>query len=99
MAPNVNVTYDDMHRAAKDLADGHADIIDKLTVLQTLIKTLVNGGYVTDKSSKQFETSYDEFNKGASQTIHGLEGMSGYLKKAAETFEQADHTLSQGLSG
>lgn len=99
MAGNLSVTYDDMRKAADDLKDGHADIIDKLTVLQTLIKTLVNGGYVTDKSSKQFETSYEEFNRGASQTIAGLEGMSGYLKKAAETFENADIQLSQGLNG
>ncbi|MCF2528126.1 WXG100 family type VII secretion target [Yinghuangia soli] len=94
---NVNVTYDDMRKAASDLSDGHADIIDKLTILQTLIKTLVNGGYVTDKSSKQFETSYEEFNRGAAQTIEGLQGMSGYLKKAAETFEQADQQLGSGL--
>lgn len=94
---NVNVTYEEMRKAAQDLSDGHADIIDKLTVLQALIKTLVNGGYVTDKSSKAFETSYEEFNRGASQTIEGLQGMSSYLKKAAETFEQADQQLGSGL--
>ncbi|MDI2125810.1 WXG100 family type VII secretion target [Yinghuangia seranimata] len=99
MASNVNVTYEEMRKAANDLSDGHADIIDKLQVLQAFIKTLVNGGYVTDRSSKQFEHSYEEFNTGANKTIEGLQGMSAYLKKAAETFEQADHGLAQGLNG
>ncbi len=49
-------------------------------------------------SSKQFQTSYEEFNKGARQTIQGLEGMTRYLQTAADTFQQTDEQLSQQLN-
>lgn len=96
---NVNVTYQEMHDAAKNLENGQHDITTKLSELKKLVDGLVGGGYVTDKSSKQFETSYTEFNTGANKMIEGLTGMSGYLKAAAQTFEKADSELSAALKG
>jgi WXG100 family type VII secretion target len=95
--PNVNVTYEEMRQAANRLNSGKEEIVQKLGELQKLVNSLVNGGYVTDASSKQFETSYNEFNTGATKTIEGLEGMGTYLTTAADTFEQADQQLAQSL--
>lgn len=94
---NVNVTYQEMRDAANKLTTGQADIESKLSELKSLIDSLVSGGYVTDASSKSFQSSYDEFNTGAKNTIAGLEGMSSYLKTAAQTFEDADTQLSKAL--
>jgi WXG100 family type VII secretion target len=96
--PNVNVTYEEMRSAATRLNAGREEITAKLEELQKLVNSLVNGGYVTDTSSKQFESAYQDFTGGAKNTIHGLENMGQYLTKAAETFQQADQSLSQTLN-
>lgn len=95
--PNVNVTYEEMRQAATRLATGQSDIEGKLSELHKLVQSLVNGGYVTDTSSKQFEHAYNDFNDGATRVVHSLTDMTAYLKKAAHTFEQADASLASAL--
>jgi WXG100 family type VII secretion target len=90
---NVNVTYEEMSTAAKRLSAGHDEMTAKLNELQKLVNGLVNGGYVTDSSSKQFEAAYTEFTSGASRTLGGLQHMCAYLDKAATTFRDADQEL------
>ena len=97
MAQNVKVTYQDMEDAAKRLREGQADIEQKLEELKKLVDSLVNGGYVTDASSKAFDSSYTEFNTGAKKTIEGLDGMGEYLVQAAKTFREADEQLAKAL--
>ncbi|WP_078500292.1 WXG100 family type VII secretion target [Wenjunlia vitaminophila] len=94
---NVSVTYQDMRDAAKKLQNGQQEIEQKLADLKKLVTSLVNGGYVTDRSSKQFDQSYDEFNEGAKKTIEGLDGMGKFLESAADAFERADDELAKGL--
>ncbi|HEU5420768.1 MAG TPA: WXG100 family type VII secretion target [Streptosporangiaceae bacterium] len=97
MASDVNVTYGEMETAAKQLITGHQEITSKLSALKTMVDGLVNGGYVTDRSSKAFEASYTEFNHGVVQTIQGLEGMSKYLTAAAKAFGDTDGQLANAL--
>ncbi len=97
MASNVNVTYQDMRDAATKLRTGQHDIQQKLGDMQKYVNQLVNGGYVTDRSSKQFDQSYTEFNSGATKTIEGIDGMAKFLESAAQTFQQADEQLAKGL--
>ncbi len=94
---NVNVTYGEMQAAGDRLKAGREEIEGNLTALQRLVADLVAGGYVTDSSSKAFQSSYDEFTEGAKQTIEGLNGMADYLKKAADTFQDADTQLAGAL--
>ncbi len=94
---NVNVTYHEMHDAAKSLKAGQQDIADKLNELQKLVNSLVNGGYVTDSSSKHFEDSYARFNSGATNVIGSLNDMGEYLTRAAQTFQDADQNLVRSL--
>ncbi len=94
---NVNVTYQQMQDAATKLNNGRTEIDDMLGQLKTLVDQLVAEGYVTDSSSKSFQGAYDEFTTGAKQTIAGLEGMSTYLKTAAQTFQDADTQLASAL--
>ena len=94
---NVNVTYEEMRTAATRLNAGREEITAKLNELQKLVNGLVNGGYVTDSSSRQFESAYTEFTSGAGRTIDGLNQMGAYLARAAETFQRADQELSNAL--
>jgi WXG100 family type VII secretion target len=94
---DVRVTYAEMETAAKQLITGHQEITARLTSLKSMIDGLVQNGYVTDKSSHAFEASYTEFNKGVTQTIQGLEGMSKYLTAAAKAFGDTDSQLANAL--
>ncbi len=94
---NVNVTYQQMQDAATKLNNGRVEIDSMLGQLKSLVDSLVAEGYVTDSSSKSFQGSYEEFTTGAKNTIGGLEGMAEYLKKAAQTFQDADSSLAGAL--
>jgi WXG100 family type VII secretion target len=96
---DVDVTYQDMKDAAKKLKDDKVDINKTLHALKKYIDHLVSSGYVTGRSSKQFDQSFTEFTQGATKTIEGLEGMGDFLKQAAEAFENLDHELEKGLKG
>jgi WXG100 family type VII secretion target len=95
--PNVNVTYADMQSAAKQLQAGEQQIEADLSRLKKLVDNLVASGYITDTSSKQFETSYTEFNTGATKMIQGLNGMGQYLDAAAKAFQDTDTQLANAL--
>jgi WXG100 family type VII secretion target len=94
---NLNVTYADMQSAANQLRSGEQTIQSDLSRLKSLIDNLVASGYVTDASSKQFETSYTEFNTGATKMIDGLTGMGQYLDAAAKAFNETDTQLASAL--
>lgn len=96
---NVNVNFEQMDAVAKRLKGGQSVVEEKLLELKRDVDDLVNGGYVTDQSSKAFQASYQEFHEGISKTIAGLEGMSGFLTKAATTFRDSDDGLAAGLRG
>lgn len=94
---NMNVTYGELEAAATQLNNGRSDLEAKLNELQRQIQTLVSSGYVTDKSSKAFEAEYQQFTQGAQQAVGGLEGLSTYLTKAAETLQSTDQQLASQL--
>ena len=94
---NVNVTYEQMEAAAGRLSNGRTEIDNMLGQLKSLVDQLVADGYVTDSSSRSFQTSYDEFNTGAKNMIEGLDGMASYLNQAAATFRDADTQLASAL--
>jgi WXG100 family type VII secretion target len=95
---NLNVTYEEMHSAASQLKAGRAEIEGQLSKLKSMVDGLVAGGYVTDKSSKAFQTSYEEFNTGVNKTIEGLDGMGEYLSQAAKALQDTDEQLASALS-
>jgi WXG100 family type VII secretion target len=96
---NMNVTYSEMTDAANRLTTGKDDITAKLNELQTLVGNLVSAGFVTDAASGAFHTSYDEFSKGTTQAVNGLDGMSQFLTKAANALQNVDSELAKGIGG
>jgi WXG100 family type VII secretion target len=96
---NMNVTYGEMTDAAHRLISGKDDITAKLHELQALVNNLVNGGFVTDTASGAFHSSYEQFTKGATDAVNGLDGMSQFLTKAADTLQNVDSQLAKGIGG
>jgi WXG100 family type VII secretion target len=86
-----------MQSAANQLKAGEQQIESDLAKLKSLIDNLVASGYVTDASSKKFDTAYTEFNTGASKMIQGLTGMAQYLEAAARAFHETDVQLSTAI--
>jgi WXG100 family type VII secretion target len=95
---NVNVTYEQMKSQATNLKNARIEIEGTLSKLIGEIQALISEGFVTDSASGQFGTSYDEFSKGVSKTIEGLDGMAGYLDSAADTFQNVDTELAKALA-
>jgi WXG100 family type VII secretion target len=96
---NMNVTYSEMTDAATRLTTGKEDLVSKLTELQTQVNSLVQSGFVTDQASGAFQTSYDQFTKGATEAVNGIEGMSQFLTRAADALGNVDSELAKGISG
>ena len=94
--PNVNVTYAEMQGAATRLTAGEHQINGDLTKLQTMINQLVQGGYVTDTSSKQFEQSYTEFTQGANKMMEGLNGMAPVPQRRGQGLPRDRHPARGG---
>ena len=94
---NVNVTYEQMRDQATKLNNGRIEIENMLTQLKGQVESLVANGFVTDTASQAFNGSYQEFTKGVSSAIEGLDGMATYLNKAAETFQNVDTELANAL--
>ena len=94
---NVNVTYDDLRTQSTQLRNGQRAIEDQLGQLKSQIANLVSSGYVTDKSSKAFDSTYSEFTTGATTTIAALEGLAGFLESAANALESTDAQLASSL--
>jgi WXG100 family type VII secretion target len=99
VAQNVSVSYEHLDSVAGRLKSGQGEIEKQLLDLKKQVDDLVNSGYVTDQSSKAFESSYAQFNDGINKTVAGLEGLSGFLTKAASTFRDSDSGLASGLQG
>lgn len=96
---NLNVSYGEMTDAASRLTTGKEDIVTKLTELQTQVNNLVSSGFVTDQASGAFQTSYETFTRGATETVNGLEGMSSFLTQAATALENTDSELGNAIRG
>ena len=94
---NVNVTFDDMRKAATTLTTGKVEITNKLADLKNYIAGLVSAGFVTDKASKRFSEMYDQFTKDATGVVSSLDGIAKYLNEAATALEQTDQDLAAAI--
>lgn len=94
---NLNVSYQEMRGAASRLATGQDEITSKLHELRSFIESLVGSGFVTDQASVAFGESFRQFTKGATDTVAALANLGDYLRKAAQTLEDADAQLASGL--
>ena len=94
---NVTVTYDDLRTQSTQLRNGQRAIEDQLGQLKSQIANLVSSGYVTDKSSRAFDSTYTEFTTAATTTIAALEGLAGFLESAANALVSTDAQLASSL--
>lgn len=94
---NINVSYDEMRTAADKLVAGQNDITTKLNDLKGFISSLISAGFVTDQASVAFGETYEDFTVNTTQIIGNLTDLGNYLRKAADTLQDADSQLAGGL--
>jgi WXG100 family type VII secretion target len=94
---NLNVTYEEMTDAAHQLDMGKQELNDVLTRLSGVINNLVAGGFQTELASGAFNQTYEDFTSGTMKAIGGLDGLSMFLKKAAEAMASTDAELAKAI--
>ncbi|NTV38689.1 MAG: WXG100 family type VII secretion target [Demequinaceae bacterium] len=96
---NINVTFDDLRVAADQLTSGQGDIDSRLNELRLYVDNLVSEGYVTSASSGAFQEQYQQFTVSAKNTIAAVEGLSQFLRSAADALQQTDEALAGQIRG
>lgn len=94
---NLNVTYQEMTDVAQQLDTGKQELNDILVRLSNVINNLVASGFQTELASSAFNATYDEFTSGTTKAIGGLDGLSLFLKKAAEAMAATDAELAKAI--
>ena len=94
---NLNVTYEELTTQASNLKNGKEELTSILNKLQGQVNQLISAGFQTDKASGALGTSYEQFTKGATETISGLDGMASFLDKAQKAMSEMDTSLASSL--
>jgi len=92
---NVLVDYQELTVTAGRLSTGQQEVEQQLMSLKAAVDQLVASGFVTDQASGRFQQSYQQWTTGAKNVMAGLEGMSGFLRKAIADHQQLDSGLAQ----
>lgn len=96
---NLNVTYDELRNAGSQLITGKGDLENRLMELKSYIDNLVTEGFVTSASSGAFHEQYTQFTQSATTAVSALEGLSNFLKAAADALQQTDESLASSIRG
>jgi WXG100 family type VII secretion target len=94
---NINVTYEDLRQAARQLTAGQDDLNNKLIELSNLVENLTSNGFQAEQSSAAYRSSFEQFTTGTRNAINGLEGLSKFLVSAADALEQTDQGLASAI--
>ncbi|WP_368499005.1 WXG100 family type VII secretion target [Herbiconiux sp. A18JL235] len=94
---NLNVTYEEMTEAAGRLDTGRDQMTTTLTDLRRLIDQLVANGFQTQMASGAFDDTYEKFTNGTTQAVEGLQGLSQFLRSAAEAMQKTDEELAKAI--
>ena len=92
---DADLTYAEMEKTASDLIKDMEHLEEKIHSVEKRVTKLVEHGFTTQKASGAYEDSMKEFAKGAVKTIHGLHGLSDFLTKAKEAYENVDADLER----
>lgn len=95
---NMRVSFEEIHAQASRLEQGREQMTSMLGQLQAQINSLIQSGFVTERSSVAFGSAYEQFNNGAVNTLSGLDGLAHYLQQAAATLAEVDQQLAARLS-
>lgn len=96
---DLDVSYDQMQSAAGRLRAGQDELAATLQQLRELVGQLVADGFTTTAASGAFQLAYEQFTQGALQAVSGLDAMSQFLERAAQTLAEVDSRLAAQLAG
>lgn len=94
---NINVDYERINSTAGQLDAGREELTQKIETLNRIIDGLVSDGFVTSSASGAYQDTFNEYARGAKQTIHGLEGLANFLRKTADALRQTDEGIANSI--
>jgi WXG100 family type VII secretion target len=94
---NINVDYERINQAAAQLDQGREELSQKITQLNGYINSLVQDGFTTTSASGAYQETFNEYSKGAQQTILGLEGLATFLRKTAQALQSTDEGIANAI--
>lgn len=97
--PDYKVNSDRTGETSSQLQSDFGQLQDKLTEVKGKVSNLLADGYDTPRAKSDFQPFFDEFTKGFDQVNQGLDGISKYVKSVGDTFDGADQSTGQQLSG
>lgn len=95
---NLDITYQEMSDTATRLRTNKTDIDDKLTECKSIVNSLTQNGFVTDKASGHFDQVHTDFVNSANEAMDTLEQLSTWLDKAVEAMQDMDTQLNSSLN-
>lgn len=96
---NLDLSYDLMASEAQVLLRVKQEIVGQLNMMRGRVENLISNGFVTDLSSTQFLSAFEEFHHGAAEAIDGLDRIAAQLEVIARTFAEQDEQLGRRLDG
>jgi len=94
---DVQVSYEEMKSSATRLDREREEITAKLQELDRMIEGLVQGAFKTQSAAPRFRESFGQWHTGAKNAIEGMQGMSAFLNKAVQGYQDTDTNLASGL--
>lgn len=99
MVSNLQVDYGDIRLAASALITEQNSMNTRLAEVKTLLNGLTKDGLETGRISDALDTRIDRFKANLGKATNALGQYAEFLRRASETYREADDKLSQQLGG
>jgi WXG100 family type VII secretion target len=97
MSGEILLRAEDARTAADDVTKAAGDAQSAIENLRSRLSQLE--GSFRGQTATAFDNKYNEWHAGAKQMLEGLDGLGQFLRKAADTIEQADTDIASQLNG
>jgi WXG100 family type VII secretion target len=94
MPDGIKIDYAMMKSVASRLTASREEIDAELSKLRQMVNQLVSEDFVTQTASESLETASEEFNRGITQAMNGLDVMSKFLNDTVERFTEIDQSTT-----
>lgn len=95
--PDMNVTYQGMMDAARQIRNFENNILLELTNNQTQIANAVEQYFNTPQAMPAYQNAMQNFTSSAKQTAQSLEPLAQFLINAANALQQTDSDLARSI--
>lgn len=97
MADKISASPEELRTEATNVVGQSQDMQSIIDQLTSRLGGLTN--VFTGSAQAEFDNTYQSWNRSARDMMSALEGLGNFLKNAANSIEQLDADLAQGVRG